>query len=47
MLNCTISPEFRPRCSTVSDTPEFADLIRRVRDRDPDAARELVRRYEE
>ena len=30
----------------MSDTPEFADLIRRVRDRDPDAARELVRRYE-
>ncbi len=28
------------------DPTEFADLIRRVRDRDPDAAQELVRRYE-
>jgi RNA polymerase sigma-70 factor (ECF subfamily) len=26
--------------------PEFADLIRRVRERDQDAAQELVRRYE-
>jgi RNA polymerase sigma factor (sigma-70 family) len=30
----------------VPDSPDFADLIRRVRDRDPDAARELVNRYE-
>jgi RNA polymerase sigma-70 factor (ECF subfamily) len=30
----------------VPDAPEFAELIRRVRDRDQDAARELVRRYE-
>jgi RNA polymerase sigma-70 factor (ECF subfamily) len=30
----------------VPASPEFADLIRRVRDRDQDAARELVRRYE-
>jgi RNA polymerase sigma factor (sigma-70 family) len=30
----------------VTDAPEFADLIRRVRDRDEDAAAELVRRYE-
>ncbi len=27
-------------------SPEFAELIRRVRDRDQDAAQELVRRYE-
>src|SRR4051794_32456343 len=32
-----------PRGSRV---PEFRDLIRRVRDRDQDAARELVQRYE-
>jgi RNA polymerase sigma-70 factor (ECF subfamily) len=30
----------------VSDAPEFVELIRRVRDRDQDAARELVQRYE-
>ncbi len=30
----------------MSDAPQFAELIRRVRDRDQDAARELVRRYE-
>jgi RNA polymerase sigma-70 factor (ECF subfamily) len=30
----------------VPASPEFAELIRRVRDRDQDAARELVRRYE-
>ena len=30
----------------MQDIPEFHDLIRRVRDRDPDAAAELVRRYE-
>jgi RNA polymerase sigma factor (sigma-70 family) len=30
----------------VPDPSEFAELIRRVRGRDPDAARELVRRYE-
>jgi len=30
----------------VPDTSDFAELIRRVRDRDPDAARELVNRYE-
>jgi RNA polymerase sigma factor (sigma-70 family) len=30
----------------VPDAPPFQDLIRRVRDRDPDAARELVGRYE-
>jgi RNA polymerase sigma-70 factor (ECF subfamily) len=30
----------------VPDAPEFRELIRRVRDRDPDAAGELVRRYE-
>jgi RNA polymerase sigma factor (sigma-70 family) len=30
----------------VPDTSDFAGLIRRVRDRDPDAAGELVRRYE-
>jgi RNA polymerase sigma-70 factor (ECF subfamily) len=28
------------------DSPDFAELIRRVRDRDQEAARELVRRYE-
>ena len=28
------------------DEPDFQSLIRRVRDRDPDAAQELVRRYE-
>ncbi|MDB5306228.1 MAG: DNA-directed polymerase specialized sigma subunit, sigma24 [Gemmataceae bacterium] len=28
------------------DAPEFRELIRRVRDRDQDAAQELVRRYE-
>jgi RNA polymerase sigma-70 factor (ECF subfamily) len=30
----------------VSNGEQFRDLIRRVRDRDPEAARELVRRYE-
>ncbi len=30
----------------MQDSPDFRDLIRRVRDRDPDAAAELVRRYE-
>jgi RNA polymerase sigma-70 factor (ECF subfamily) len=30
----------------VPDAPEFRELIRRVRDRDQDAAEELVRRYE-
>jgi RNA polymerase sigma-70 factor (ECF subfamily) len=30
----------------VADAPEFRDLIRRVRDRDQEAAQELVRRYE-
>src|SRR5436309_2282090 len=30
----------------VSDAPPFAELIRRVRDKDQDAARELVSRYE-
>ena len=30
----------------MTEAPEFRDLIRRVRDRDQDAAQELVRRYE-
>ena len=30
----------------MSDSQQFAELIRRVRDRDQDAAQELVRRYE-
>jgi RNA polymerase sigma-70 factor (ECF subfamily) len=30
----------------LSDSQQFAELIRRVRDRDQDAAQELVRRYE-
>ncbi len=30
----------------MADAPEFRDLIRRVRDRDQEAAQELVRRYE-
>lgn len=32
--------------TAVPASPEFAELIRRVRDRDEDAAQELVRRYE-
>jgi RNA polymerase sigma-70 factor (ECF subfamily) len=46
MLNWSFFSRFRLWGPSVPDVPEFRDLIRRVRDRDPDAARELVARYE-
>jgi RNA polymerase sigma-70 factor (ECF subfamily) len=42
----TLYSDYPQEGRTVTDAPEFEELIRRVRDRDEDAAAELVRWYE-
>ena len=46
LLQWTDSFEQNRRGDTVAEGQQFRDLIQRVRSRDPDAARELVDRYE-
>lgn len=46
MLILKVPPKSHPRSFHMPETAQFQELIRRVRDRDQEAAQELTRRYE-